>query len=101
MIMGYLNKINKQISEADIIINTTPNNPLLKTQIKLVKKSTIISDIVYKPKNTNFLKQFPLNKKVYGISMLLHQAKPCFKLWFGFDPLVDKKLLQILNKKTL
>ena len=91
--------INKQISSANIIINTTPNNPLTKTQINLVKKSTIVSDIVYNPRNTAFLNQFPSNKKVHGISMLLHQAIPCFKIWFGFNPSVDKKLLQILNKK--
>ena len=31
--------------------------------------------------------------------MLLHQAIPCFKLWFGFSPSVDTKLIKILDKK--
>ena len=30
---------------------------------------------------------------------LLEQAIPCFKLWFGFKPSIDNKLLNILNKK--
>ena len=31
--------------------------------------------------------------------MLLEQAIPCFKIWFGFNPSVDKKLNKILDKK--
>ena len=47
-----------------LIINTTPINPMLKKHLKLITKSTIVSDIVYSPKNTSFLKQFPKNKKL-------------------------------------
>ena len=48
-----------------LIINTTPINPILKKHLKLIAKSTIVSDIVYSPKTTTFLKQFPKNKKIY------------------------------------
>ena len=65
----------------------------------MVKKTTVVSDIVYKPKETSFLKQFPKNKKVYGISMLVEQAVPSFKAWFGFWPVVDQELLNKLDKK--
>ena len=82
-----------------LIINTTPINPILKKHLRLITKSTIVSDIVYNPKNTTFLKQFPKNKKIYGISMLLEQAKPCFKMWFGINPSVDKKMLNAIYKK--
>ncbi len=82
-----------------LIINTTPINPILKKHLSLINKSTIVSDIVYSPKNTTFLKQFPKNKKIYGISMLIEQAKPCFKMWFGKNPSVDEKLLNAINKK--
>jgi len=87
------------LSGADLIINTTPTNPLNKKQINLVKKTTIISDIVYKPKNTTFLQNFKENKKIFGISMLIEQAIPCFYQWFGFVPKVDKALLKKINKK--
>ncbi len=91
--------LQKHIAGAFLIINTTPVNPILKNHLKIISKSTIISDIVYKPKNTSFLKQFPKNKKIYGISMLIEQAKLCFKIWFGINPVVDKKMLNLIYKK--
>ncbi len=93
------NKLHEFLSNADLIINTTPINPINSFEKKFVKKETILSDLVYKPKETKFLKLFPNNKKIYGISMLLEQAAPCFKLWFGFSPAVDKKLIKILENK--
>ena len=74
-------------------------NLIKKSKKHLVDKDVLLSDIVYSPKETEFLKMFPKNKKIYGISMLLHQAIPCFKLWFGFNPSVDTKLIKILDKK--
>jgi len=91
--------IDKHLKEADLIINTTPTNPLNRKQTKLIKTSTIISDIVYKPKETAFLKNFKENKKIYGISMLIEQAIPCFHYWFGFSPDVDSELLNKINSK--
>ena len=91
--------IDKYLSQSDLIINTTPTNPLSKKQIKLIRNTTIISDIVYRPKNTSFLKEFKFNKKIYGISMLVEQALPCFKKWFGFIPAVDEILIKKLNNK--
>ena len=91
--------IDSYLIKSDLIINTTPINPLNKKQTRLVKNKTIVSDIVYKPKETPFLKEFKLNKKIYGISMLVEQALPCFKQWFGFVPVVDNTLINKLNKK--
>ena len=91
--------INSYLFKSDLIINTTPTNPLTKKQISFIKKTTIISDIVYQPKETLFLKMFKLNKKIHGISMLIEQALPCFKQWFGFVPIVDEALIKKLNKK--
>ena len=91
--------INSYLIKSDLIINTTPTNPLSKKQTNLIKKTTIISDIVYKPKETPFLKEFKFNKKIYGISMLVEQALPCFNQWFGFVPVVDESLIKKLYKK--
>ncbi len=102
--IGGVNKFTKTYSlvdphlvESDLIINTTPTNPLSKKQINLIKKTTIISDIVYQPKETPFLKEFKFNEKIYGISMLIEQALPCFKQWFGFTPVVDEVLIKKLS----
>ena len=91
--------IENYLEDADLIIKTTPTNPLSKKQINLIKKKTIISDIVYKPKNTPFMKKFKANKKIFGISMLIEQAAPCFNHWFGFVPQVDKALLKKIDRK--
>ena len=66
--------------------------------IKMIKKTTLLSDIVYNPKETGFLSSFTENKKIYGISMLIEQAALSFKIWLGFKPCVDKKLVKILDK---
>ena len=91
--------INKHLPNADLIINTTPTNPLTRTQTKLIEKKTILSDIVYSPKNTVFLNNFKENKKIHGISMLLEQAVLCFYEWFGFEPKADKALIKKINIK--
>ena len=40
----------------------------------MIKKTTLLSDIVYNPKETDFLSSFTENKKIYGISMLIEQG---------------------------
>ena len=94
-----LNTLDKYLGSAGFIINTTPKNVINKSKKHLIDQKVILSDIVYNPKETEFLKMFPKNKKIYGISMLLHQAIPCFKLWFGFNPSIDTKLIKTLNRK--
>tara|TARA_Y100001970_G_scaffold293392_1_gene439897 strand:+ start:6231 stop:7016 length:786 start_codon:yes stop_codon:yes gene_type:complete len=91
--------MDKDLTSARLIINTTPTNPIKKKQIKLIKNKTIISDIVYSPKETKFLQCFQKNKKIYGISMLLEQAVLCFYQWFGFSPKIDRNLIKKINNK--
>ena len=93
-----IRSLNKYLSSADIIINTTPKNLINSKNIKMIKKTTLLSDIVYNPKETDFLIPFTENKKIYGISMLIEQAALSFKIWLGFKPSVDKKLVKILDK---
>ena len=91
--------IEKHLKDCYLIINTTPTNPLNKKQEKKISKKTILSDIVYSPKETAFLKNFNENKKIYGISMLIEQAALCFYQWFGFVPKLDKKLIKKIHSK--
>tara|TARA_Y100001970_G_scaffold106568_1_gene133561 strand:- start:7408 stop:8196 length:789 start_codon:yes stop_codon:yes gene_type:complete len=94
-----IKNIEKKLVGAGLIINTTPTNMFNKSLSKKVPKETIISDIVYSPKQTVFLKHFETQKKIFGIDMLINQAVLSFKEWFGFCPAVDKILKQKLEKK--
>ena len=95
-----LNKIQNHLSESFLIINTTPRNILQDLKIKKINTRVVVCDIVYKPKQTKFLKHFtkPI-AKVYGINMLINQAKPCFLKWFGVRPSLDKTLMNKLLKE--
>ncbi len=89
--------LEKYLPVSDLIINTTPTNPIKRNMVKLVRLETVLSEIVYNPKMTKFLNYFPDNKKNYGIDMLLEQAIPCFEKLFGFKPRIDSKLVKILD----
>ena len=95
-----LNKIQDYLDEAFLIINTTPRNVLTDLKIKKIKKEIAVCDIVYKPKETKFLKHFTKpSAKIYGIHMLINQARPCFFEWFGIMPSEDKMLTRKILKK--
>ena len=51
-------------------------------------------DIVYKPLKTDLIKaaEEKGNPYVTGIGMLLHQARPAFKEWFGIMPDITNEL---------
>ncbi len=52
------------------------------------------ADIVYRPLKTKFLLAAELQgaKTIDGLGMLLHQAVPAFKAWFGIEPKVTPAL---------
>ena len=97
-----LNKLERYLDKACLIINTTPKNILNDLKIKKITKKIAVCDIVYKPRETSFLKHF-INptSKIYGIDMLINQARPCFYKWFGILPSKDKILTNKLLKKII
>ncbi len=86
----------------DIIINTTSvglkKNDNLNIDLKVDKK-TLFYDLIYNPKETNFLKDARLrgNKTMNGQMMFLYQAKEAFKIWTGITPEIDDKVIKILD----
>jgi shikimate dehydrogenase len=54
----------------------------------------LVNDIVYVPLETGLLHAAKArgNKTVDGLGMLLHQARPGFRAWFGVDPEVTPAL---------
>ena len=76
----------------DILINTTPigmENDLCPIDTNIViDKDLLVCDIVYKPKETVFLKWAKKNNLeiIYGIDMLINQALEAFKIWTNIKP---------------
>ncbi|MZR29782.1 shikimate dehydrogenase [Sneathiella litorea] len=89
---------NNHLLDADILVNCTSlgmtGQPPLEISLDLLKKSAIVSDIVYVPLETDLLKAAKSrgNIAVDGLGMLLHQAKAGFEAWFGVTPEVDTAL---------
>ena len=83
-----------------LIINTIPTNILSNRTDWNIGKNVTGFDIVYMPREgTGFLKNFNRKHRIEGIQMLVYQAAPCFKLWFGIDPEADEELFDVLYKK--
>ena len=83
------------MEEAVLAVNTTSlgmiGKPELRVPLDGLRKGTIVTDLVYAPLQTNFLRQAAAQGcvTVDGLGMLLHQAVPGFERWFGQRPVVD------------
>lgn len=96
--IGNLDNLEEKIEESDIIVNTTScglnGKHNLEIDFTKIKTQKIFYDIVYKPLETKFLKDAKTHghETVTGIGMLIYQAAPAFKHFFGKHPKVDKEL---------
>ena len=97
--VGFINGeyITKTPTGGSLVINTTPVDVLKNLKKKI--KGPYAYDIVYRPKETRFLSRFKEHKRMYGIEMLIWQAKPCFEEWFGEATTIDKGLEDLLKEK--
>jgi len=83
---------------AGLLVNTTQlgqaGQAPLEINLRHLPTSAVVDDIVYVPLETNLLAAAKArgNAVVDGIGMLLHQARPGFKAWFGVEPVVDAGL---------
>ena len=86
----------------DIIINTTSvglkKNDNLNIDLNTDKR-TLFYDLIYNPKETNFLKDARIrgNKTMNGQMMFLNQAKIAFNIWTGISPEIDDDVIKILD----
>ncbi len=87
------------LSQTDFIVNTTSigmagSDASMMPDLSTLPKSAIVTDIVYTPLETSFLKSANNLglKTVDGLGMLLHQAVPGFEKWFGIHPEVTDEL---------
>ena len=68
--------------------------------LKEAKKNLYIYDLVYKPSQTNLLKEAEINNLNYqnGLAMLVHQAAESFRIWHGVYPEITNELFEILKR---
>lgn len=83
---------------AALLVNTTSlgmeGQPPLDLDLAALPADAVVYDIVYVPLETPLLAAARAlgNPAVDGLGMLLHQARPGFRDWFGTDPEVDQVL---------
>jgi shikimate dehydrogenase len=93
-------------SNFDIAINTTSIGLEANERISLdfsdcdKDKNKLFYDLIYNPKETNFLKEAKLrgNKIMNGQKMFLNQAMYAFKLWTNIEPEIDTEVVKLLDK---
>ena len=91
------------VPEFDIIINATSIGLKKDDQINLdlskVGKNKLFYDVIYNPKETNFLK---IGKKMgskteNGKLMFIYQAFIAFKIWHEVEPEINNEVIKLLD----
>jgi shikimate dehydrogenase len=88
---------------AAMLVNTTNQGmvgePPLDLPLDTLPKSALVCDIVYIPRETALLATARKrgNPTVDGLGMLLHQARPAFRAWFGIMPEVTPELRAMIE----
>lgn len=86
------------LGEVSLLVNATSlgmtGKPELPLNLGRLPTRAVVADIVYAPLMTPLLAtaQQRGNSIVDGLGMLIHQARPAFKEWFGVDPEVTDEL---------
>jgi len=89
----------------DIVINTTSIGLIKNEKIDIDfsdcngDKSKLFYDLIYNPKETNFLKEARLrgNNTKNGQRMFLNQAIYAFDLWTNITPEIDDEVIKFLD----
>ncbi len=91
--------------KAHVLVNTTSigmhGTSFAGLDLSLLPKTALVTDIVYTPLQTPLLKEAEALglTTVDGLGMLLHQAVPGFKAWFGQEPKVSPALRSLVEKE--
>ena len=98
----------KRPSICNIVINTTSIGLTKDEEIKIdfsdydknFHKNLLFYDLIYNPKETDFLKKARLrgNKTMNGKMMFLNQAKYAFNIWTNIMPEIDNKVIKLLDR---
>jgi len=90
----------------DFVINTTSvglkkdENLGLNFKEYENNKNSLFYDLIYNPKETNFLKDARLrgNRTMNGKMMFLHQAHLAFTMWTDLYPPIDDDVIRLLDR---
>jgi shikimate dehydrogenase len=91
------------LNGAAMLVNTTSQGmigqPPLDLAIDRLPTSALVCDIVYVPLETPLLAAARRrgNRTVDGLGMLLHQARPAWRAWFGLEPEVTPELRTLIE----
>jgi shikimate dehydrogenase len=94
------------LEDAAMLINTTSQGMVgerpLELALDALPVTALVSDIIYIPRETPLLAAARKrgNPTVNGLGMLLHQARPAFRAWFGIMPEVTPELRAIIEATT-
>ena len=86
------------LRDHSLVVNTTSlgmsGHGALELDLELSDPALVVADLVYVPPETPLLRAARHRglRRVDGLGMLLHQARPGFEAWFGVDPTVDQEL---------
>jgi len=92
-----------EIPDFDMIINATSIGLKKDDEINLnfssIGKNKIFYDVIYNPKETNFLKT---GKKLGNVTengklMFIYQAISAFNIWHGVRPIVNDEVIKLLD----
>ncbi len=97
-----LSESGRAMMDAALLVNTTvlgmQGQPPLDLNLDSLPAGAEVTDLVYAPLETSLLAAARErgNPVVDGLGMLLHQARPGFKAWFGVDPEVTDALRRVV-----
>jgi len=93
---------NESLAGIALLVNTTNQGmhgqPELDLQLDQLPTTALVSDAIYIPLETPLLQAARLrgNATVNGLGMLLNQARPAFRAWFGVNPEITPELHQAI-----
>jgi shikimate dehydrogenase len=91
------------IPEFDVIINATSiglnKDDVINLDFTKIGKNKLFYDVIYNPKETNFLKTGKKlgNEIENGKLMFIYQAFLAFNLWHKIEPKINNEVIKLLN----